>query len=239
MKALIFAAGLGSRLKEETLNKPKALVEVGGIPLLQHAIEKLKKEEVEEVVVNVHHFSKVIIDFITNHNFGIPVKISDETGNLLDTGGGLKKAAPLLQGKEPVLLYNVDILSNLNIKKVINYHCESRALATLVVRNRVTYRYFRFNADRRLVGWVNRKNGQKKISIPTDFDNATDMAFSGIHIINTAMFKYLPHKKRFSITDWYLEMANKHLIKGYFDDSEFWMDVGRPKQLAEARKRFS
>ena len=119
MKAMVFAAGLGTRLLEETSDRPKALVEIGGKPLLQRAIEKLKSEGISEIVVNVHHFSQLVINFISNNNFGIPIHISDETGKLLDTGGGLKKAAHFFEGDSPVLVYNVDILSNLNIQKFI------------------------------------------------------------------------------------------------------------------------
>jgi NDP-sugar pyrophosphorylase family protein len=238
MKAMIFAAGLGTRLKEETLYKPKALVEVGGKPLLQHAIEKLKKERFSEVVVNVHHFSDLVIEFVKNHDFGIPVHISDETGKLLDTGGGLKKATPLLAGNQPVLIYNVDILSNIDLQILVQEYLRSGALAMLVVRKRQTQRYFKFNGEKRLVGWINKKTDEKKIAIPEKFGKATEMAFSGIHIVGPEIFQLLPAKEKFSITDFYLDLAKDHLIKGYFDASEIWMDVGKPHELEEARKWF-
>lgn len=233
---MLFAAGLGTRLKEETRNKPKALVEVGGKPLLQHAIEKLKNEGFTEIVVNVHHFSHLVIEFLSNHDFGIPVHISDETGKLLDTGGGLKKASPLLAGSEPVLIYNVDVLSNLDLQILVQEHIRSEDLATLVVRSRQTQRYFKFDNNKRLVGWVNKKTGEKKIAVPEYFENATEMAFSGIQVINPEIFKLMPEQDRFSITDFYLELAKEHLITGYFDDSEIWMDVGKPEELEEARR---
>jgi NDP-sugar pyrophosphorylase family protein len=238
MKAMIFAAGLGTRLKEETLYKPKALVEVGGKPLLQHAIEKLKKERFSEVVVNVHHFSDLVIEFVKNHDFGIPVHISDETGKLLDTGGGLKKATPLLAGNQPVLIYNVDILSNIDLQILVQEYLRSGALAMLVVRKRQTQRYFKFNGEKRLVGWINKKTDEKKIAIPEKFGKATEMAFSGIHIVGPEIFQLLPAEEKFSITDFYLDLAKDHLIKGYFDASEIWMDVGKPHELEEARKWF-
>mgnify|MGYP005842983353 CR=1 FL=1 len=238
MKAMLFAAGLGSRLKEETQNKPKALVEVGGKTLLQHAIEKLKNEGILEIVVNVHHFADLMINFLESNDFGLPVKISDETDELLETGGGLKKAAPLLKSNEPVLLYNVDILTDLTISEVVKYHQNKKALATLVVKNRKTQRYFKFNENKRLVGWINKKTGETKVSVPCDFGNARPMAFSGIHIINPEIFKLFPDEKRFSITDWYLELAKNHIIQGYFDTSDYWMDVGKPEQLLKARKLF-
>lgn len=239
MKAMIFAAGLGSRLLEETSDKPKALVVIGGKPLLQHAIEKLKSEGISEIVVNVHHFSQLVIDFLSNHNFGISIHISDESDKLLDTGGGLKKAAHFFGGDSPVVIYNVDILSNLNLQKVKEEHLKSGALATLIVRKRTTQRYFKFNKKHQLVGWINRKSGETKRSIPEHFDDSVEMAFSGIHIIQPEFFKLMPSEERFSITNFYLELAKTHLIKGYFDDSELWMDVGKPEQLHEARKLFS
>lgn len=236
---MIFAAGLGTRLKEETLYKPKALVEVGGKPLLQHAIEKLKMEGFSEVVVNVHHFSDLIINFLNNHDFGIPVHISDETDKLLDTGGGLKKAAPFFKGNEPVLIYNVDVLSSLDLKNLVQEHLHSGALATLVVRNRKTQRYFKFNKEKRLVGWLNKKTGEKKIVLPENFENATEMAFSGIHMVKPEIFQLMPAEEKFSITDFYLELAKEYLIKGYFDESQLWLDVGKPEQLESARKMFN
>ncbi|MBW6536195.1 MAG: nucleotidyltransferase family protein [Mariniphaga sp.] len=239
MKAMVFAAGLGTRLLEATQNKPKALVEIGGKPLLQHAIEKLKKEGFSEVIVNVHHFSELVIEFLNANDFGIPVHISDETEKLLDTGGGLKKAASFLTGDEPVLIYNVDVLSNLKLQNVIEYHNKAGALATLVVRDRKTQRYFKFDHEKRLVGWINKKTGEKKIAIPENFDQTAGMAFSGIHVVSPEIFKLMPDEDRFSITDFYLYLAKNHLIKGYFDESEIWMDVGKPDELAKAKQLFT
>jgi NDP-sugar pyrophosphorylase family protein len=238
MKAMIFAAGLGTRLLEETSDKPKALVKIGGKPLLQHAIEKLKNEGISEIVVNVHHFSDLVIQFIKTNDFGIPIHISDETGKLLDTGGGLKKAAPLLKGNSPIVIYNVDILSNLNLQLVKDAHLKSGALVTLVVRNRETQRYFKFDRKKQLVGWINKKTGESKISISENFNESVEMAFSGIHIIQPEFFELLPNEARFSITNLYLELAKTQQIKGYFDDSDLWMDVGKPEQLKEARQLF-
>jgi NDP-sugar pyrophosphorylase family protein len=238
MKAMIFAAGLGTRLKEETAGKPKALIEVGGKTLLQHAIEKLAAEGMKELVVNVHHFSEMVVSFLAGQNFGIPVHISDETGMLLETGGGLKKAAPFFTGKDPVLIYNVDILSNLNLQLLIHEHIRSGALATLVVRKRETQRYFKFDATKQLTGWINKKTGETKISRPGSFENSIEMAFSGIHVVQPEIFGFMPEKDRFSIVDVYLEVAKTCTIKGFFDDSDLWMDVGKPDELEAARKLF-
>jgi NDP-sugar pyrophosphorylase family protein len=239
MKAMIFAAGFGTRLLDETSDRPKALVEIGGKTLLQHAIEKLKNEGVSEIVVNVHHFAKLVINFLSENDFGIPIHISDESGKLLDTGGGLKKAAHFFVGNSPVIIYNVDVLSNLDLQRFKNEHLKSGALATLAVRNRKTQRYFKFDNEKRLVGWLNKKTGETKISIPDNFESSTEMAFSGIHIVQPIFFKLMPDEDKFSITNFYLELAKNHLIKGYFDNSDLWMDVGKPEQLAEARRLFS
>jgi NDP-sugar pyrophosphorylase family protein len=236
---MIFAAGLGTRLKGETKEKPKALVEVGGKPLLQHAIEKLTRLGITEIVVNVHHFSELVVQFLNKNNFGIPIHISDETGKLLETGGGLKKARPLLTGPSPILIYNADILSNIDLLKVIQEHQKSNALATLVVRQRESQRYLKFNNEKQLVGWINKKTGETKICRGEDFPSAVEMAFSGIHIIGPELFDFLPQKDRFPIMDVYLELAKTKTVKGFFDDSGLWMDVGKPDQLEEARRLFA
>ncbi len=238
MKAMIFAAGLGTRLNDETSGKPKALVDVGGKTLLQRAIEKLKNEGVSEIVINVHHFSNLVISFLKNNDFGIKIHISDETEKLLDTGGGLKKAEVYLEGDEPILIYNVDIISNLNLKLLLKDHLKTKALVTLAVRNRETQRYFKFDQNKQLVGWINKKTGESKISRPENFENAIEMAYSGIHIVQPEIFSLMPETDRFSITNFYLELAKTHSIKGYFDDSDLWMDVGKPEQLEEARRLF-
>lgn len=238
MKAMIFAAGLGTRLQNETVDKPKALVEIGGKTLLQRAIDKLKAEGVTEIVINVHHFADLVIDFIKSKDWGLPVHVSDERDLLLETGGGLKKAAPFFAGDDPILIYNVDILSNLNLQILKDQHLSSGALATLVVRNRETQRYFKFDRNKNMVGWINKKTGESKISRPENFDDATEMAFSGIHIIQPELLRMMPDEDRFSIVTVYLELAKTQEIKGYFDNSDSWIDVGKPAQLVEARELF-
>ncbi|MDR2911651.1 MAG: nucleotidyltransferase family protein [Bacteroidales bacterium] len=236
MKAMIFAAGLGTRLLNETSEKPKALVEINGKTLLQHTIEKLKNEGITEIVVNIHHFSEKIKTFLKENDFGVQINISDESEKLLDTGGGLKKAAVFLTGDEPVIIYNVDIISNLSLKKLAEFHEKSGALATVAVRKRQTQRYLKFDKNNRLVGWINKKTGEIKISVHENFENATEMAFSGIHIVQPEVLKLMPEENKFSIIDLYLELAKTHIIKGYFDNSEIWMDLGKPEELAKARQ---
>ncbi len=238
MKAMIFAAGLGTRLKDETASLPKALVEIGGKTLLQRAIEKLNSEGVEEIVVNVHHFADLLIDFIQSRDWDLPIHISDERDHLLDTGGALKKAAHFFSGNSPVLIYNVDVLSNLDLQLLKEEHINSGALATLVVRKRETQRYFKFDRQRNLVGWLNKKTRETKVSRPENFEDADEMAFSGIHIIQPKVLQMMPSEDRFSMVQLYLELAKTHDIKGYFDESDLWIDVGKPVQLAEARRLY-
>lgn len=235
---MIFAAGLGTRLNTETSDKPKALVEVGGKTLLQHAIERLINEGVSEIVVNVHHFSELVISFLKETDFGIKIHFSDEKEKLLDTGGGLKKAARFLSGNDPILIYNVDIISDLSLQVLLKEHLKLGALVTLAVRNRDTQRYFKFDKNKQLVGWLNRKTGETKISRPENFESAVEMAYSGIHIVQPSIFSLMPEADKFSITDFYLELAKTKSIKGYFDDSDLWMDVGKPEQLEEVRRLF-
>ncbi len=238
MEAMIFAAGLGTRLKDETGDKPKALVEVGGKTLLQRAIEKTISAGASQVVVNVHHFAEQVKQFIADHSWNVPVLVSDETGLLLETGGGLKKAQAFFTGKETIMLYNVDILCNVDLKSVYKIHSESGALATLLVRQRETMRYFKFNKDMQLIGWINKSNGAQKISRDDNFEQAREFAFSGIHFIQPELFNYMPPEERFPIIQLYLELAKTKTIKGFVDESDLWMDVGKPAELIAARKMF-
>ena len=240
MKAMIFAAGLGTRLGELTTETPKALVQIAGKPLLQHALEYLHQQGFSEFIVNVHHHAGQIIRFLEeNQNLGLTMHISDERDCLLDTGGGLKKARPLLEGKGPVLLYNVDVLTNLRMEKLLEEHLRSKALATLVVRDRATSRYLTFDRDHNLTGWINRSSGEEKICRPDSYANSSPYAFSGIQLIHPEIFNYITEDGKFSVTDMYLRLAQKHPVKAYIDHSDFWMDLGKPDQLALAEKWLS
>lgn len=235
MKALLFAAGLGTRLKTYTQDKPKALVTLAGKPLLQHAIEHLKSFGINEITINVFHFADQIIDFISKQNsFGIKINISDEREQLLDTGGGLKKAEIFLNGTEPILIYNVDVISNLNLFELLNYHRQNKALVTLVVRNRETSRYLMFDESLQLTGWKNFSNGESIISRAGSFINSNPMAFSGIHLIQPEIFDLITEEGKFPIMGLYLRLAKDHKIIGYRDQSELWMDLGKPEQLQAA-----
>lgn len=235
---MIFAAGLGTRLKPLTDHMPKALVPVAGKPMLEHVIEKLKAAGFDEIVINVHHFANQIIDFLKEkNNFGITIHISDETDFLLDTGGGIKKAAPYFD--EPFLIHNVDILSNTDLKALYNYHLQSGNDATLLVSPRQTTRYLLFNSDRRLCGWINKDTLQTK---PEGFiyqpNVQKEYAFSGIHIISPGLFKYMDEKwnGKFSIMDFYLQLCQEALIGGYVKEDLQLIDIGKPETLAKAEE---
>jgi len=235
MKAMIFAAGLGSRLYPLTADKPKALVEVAGKTLLQRAIEKVKEAGYHELVINIHHFGDQIIRFLaTNNNFGLSVTVSDEREQLLDTGGGILKAAQWLESVEPFLVYNVDVLSNIDLNLFRKYHMEKGGLATLAVRDRDTARYLIFDESMQLSGWKNIKTGEEILSrnIPSN----KLLAFSGIQLIDPSIFKFITETGRFSSIPLYLRLATDHRIIGYYDQSSLWMDLGKPDQIAEAEK---
>ena len=235
MKAFILAAGLGTRLQQYTLERPKALVELGGITLLERAIRKVSELEVSEIIVNVHHFGDKIVDFLRQkQNFGLPVSISDESDYLRDTGGAILKAQNLLNSGEPFLLYNVDVLSSLNLADLLDYHHKMNGIATLAVRSRETDRYLVFNPEMRLSGWRNIKTGEEKLS--SEENNLKNYAFSGIQIIEPRIFPLITETGSFSIIQMYLRLARDHEIYGYQDKSDLWMDLGKPDQLTEAEK---
>ena len=239
MKALLFAAGLGTRLNEYTHDKPKALVNLAGKPLLQHAIEYLKYYGISDITINVFHFAEQVISFIEEKDsFGINIHISDERDQLLDTGGGLKKAGAFLKGDEPILIYNVDVISNLNLNVLLNYHQQQKALATLVVRQRDTNRYLMFDQNLQLSGWKNFSTGEAHVSRIESFANSQPLAFSGIHLIQPELLEMITEEGKFPIIDLYLRLAENQTIKAFVDQSDLWMDLGKPEQLQAAESFF-
>ena len=239
MKAMIFAAGLGTRLRPLTDAIPKALVPVGDKPLLQRVIEKIVDAGCSEIVVNVHHFPGQIREFLVkNHDFGITIHVSDESDAVLDTGGGLLKAASFLKGNEPVLIHNVDVVSNLDLNRLLEYHISQKALATLVVRHRETQRYLLFDDRMRLTGWANKATGEIRKSIPESISGSRPLAFSGIQIVEPEFLDRMSGTGKFSLIDTYLQMTVHYSILGYEDHSSVWIDVGKPEQLALAEKIF-
>ncbi|WP_421918750.1 nucleotidyltransferase family protein [Marinifilum sp.] len=233
---MIFAAGLGTRLKPYTNDRPKALVSLAGKTLLQRAIEKLKGLGADRIVINVHHFADLIEDFLKeNHNFGVDIRISDEREELLDTGGGLKKAKDLFIPNAPILIYNVDILSSIDLNELIWQHEASNAVVSLVTRRRESSRYLYFNKEHQLTGWKNCKTGESKVARP-DMEESEALAFSGIHVVHPKLFNLIEEEGKFSIIDLYLRLAKTEKLLAYKDQSDLWFDLGKPEQLQKAEK---
>ncbi len=240
MKALIFAAGLGTRLKPLTDDKPKALVKIEGVTLLEHVIQRLKSQGWDDIVINVHHFADLIIDFLRQkHDFGIKIAISDERGCLLETGGGIKKAIPLLRDadNQPFLVHNVDILSNANLKSLYLQHVDSHADATLLVSQRKSSRNLMFDDEGQLTGWINRQTGQTK---PKEFtedqlSRLRSYAFSGIHVLSPTLFDdFNLWEGKFSVIDFYLSLTQKRRMLAYTQEGLRLIDVGKKENLQEA-----
>lgn len=242
MKAMIFAAGLGTRLKPLTDTMPKAMVKVGDKQLLQHVIEKLKTYGFDEIIINVHYFAEQIIDFVrANNSFDIRIEFSDERELLLDTGGGIKKASWFFDDGKPFLVHNVDILSNIDLKNLYDKHVESNSIATLVVKNRETSRYLIFDEQSHLKGWINKKTGEIKSPVPnSNLKNCNELAFSGIHIINPSIFPLMREfPEKFSIIDFYLSICDKKNVFGYEPENFSLIDVGKIDLLDEAENFLS
>lgn len=240
MKAMIFAAGLGSRLKPLTDTMPKALVPIAGRPMLEHVILKLKAAGFTEIVINIHHFGEQILDFLkANENFGLIIHISDERDLLFDTGGGVKKARSFFENSdEPFLIHNVDILSDVNLKELYDYHLQSGAVATLLASQRKTSRYLLFDTDKRLCGWINKDTEQvKPEGFQYDPSLYREYAFSGIHVLSPAIFQWMTSPRwegKFSIMDFYLATCRQVNYGGYLTEKLHLIDIGKPETLAKA-----
>ncbi|MBO4673659.1 MAG: NTP transferase domain-containing protein [Bacteroidaceae bacterium] len=247
MNALIFAAGLGTRLKPLTDTMPKAMVPINGKPLVQILIEKLKSIGVSEVVINVHHFAQQIIDFIeANDRFGIDIRFSDETDQLLETGGGLKKAARLFSNADPILVHNVDILSNADLLGLYNEGVAT-GTTTLLVSQRDTQRYLLFDDANRLVGWTNIATGEIRSPFPeikalesncqlsTVNYQLKKFAFSGIQVFHPSLLPLMDTwQGKFSIIDFYLSICDKVDIRCHFAPQLQLLDVGKLDTIAKA-----
>lgn len=240
MKAMVFAAGLGTRLRPITDSLPKALVPVCGEPLLYHTLHKLKAAGYTDVVVNIHHFPQMIREYLSTHDFGLRIGISDESSALLETGGGIAHARELLlPTEEPFLVHNVDIVSNLDIGW---FRAQMRpgALATLLVSERQTQRYLLFDDDMRLVGWTNIGTGEVRTPYPSlDVAACRRFAFAGIHNISPEIFSAfdaLGMPERFPIMDFYLDACARYPIYGAVAPSLQLVDVGKIDTLPEAER---
>lgn len=241
MNIFILAAGLGTRLKPLTDTMPKALVPVSGRPLLQILIEKIKREcRDPEIVINIHHFAEQITDFVASHQgFGLPVTFSDEREQLLETGGGLKQAAPLFRNHEPILIHNVDILSNVDLGAFYQQHAHSSlsdVAATLIVSQRTTKRYLLFDDDNRLVGWTNIETGEVRSPYPDlDVAKCHRYAFSGIHIVSQSLLPLMDTwPDRFPIIDFYLSVCHRVIIRADVRPDLQLLDVGKLDSLTQA-----
>jgi len=242
MKAMIFAAGLGTRLKPITDTLPKALVPIAGKTLLQWQIEKLKAAGIVDIVVNVHHFPDQIIQYLQNNdNFGCHIAVSDERDMLLETGGGLRKAAKLLNDyQSPILICNVDILSNIDIPTLLKAYRKDE-MGIVVVSKRNTQRYLLFDEDNRFRGWTNIATGEIKgdEAIRREAKDMEKLAFSGMQVLNPRIFetmdKIVAEKgEKFSLIDLYLSIAEKEVLRAFIPENYRMMDVGKINQLSEA-----
>lgn len=236
MKALIFAAGKGTRLKPFTDHHPKALAKVNGVPLLERNIKYLKEAGIRNFVINVHHFGEQIIDFLKrNDNFGCKIEISNEKDELLETGGGLVFAKTFLEEESDFLVMNADILTNININDFLNYHQEKKDFITLAVSDRNSSRKLLFNEDLILRGWMNTQTGEQRLA---EFNSAfKSYAFSGVHCINSEIFNKIKRQGKFSIMEEYLDLMMTESIHGYLHQN-ILVDVGRPESVLDAEKYF-
>jgi NDP-sugar pyrophosphorylase family protein len=236
MEALILAAGLGTRLRPLTNDRPKALVEVGGRTLLETNIRRLTAAGATRIVVNVHHFADMICRFVAERQWDVPVVISDERALLLDTGGALRHAAPLFSGNAPILVHNVDILSSIDLNKMVEHHTHSMNIATLAASHRDTSRLLLFDHQGHLVGWTNRNNGETLWANKplTAYDT---LAFSGISVIDPSLPTLLPEADHpYPIIPEYLHLAATHTIGCYLHNPDQWIDVGKVEALEPAAK---
>lgn len=247
MKAMIFAAGLGTRLRPLTDTLPKALLPIAGKTLLQWQVENLKSAGIRDIVINVHHFADRIIEYIQkNNDFGCRIAISDERDRLLETGGGLYHAKDLLLGtsrsgdnsEEPILVCNVDILSNIDLADLMASY-RSEQLGQLVVSERTTQRYLLFDSDLRLRGWTNTSTGEYRPGMIEAPASLRPLAFSGMQILSPRIFEYMEEVAaargpRFSLIDLYIDLCSTQTLSAYIPHNYRMMDVGKINQLADA-----
>ena len=236
---MIFAAGLGSRLQPLTLHTPKALVQVSGKPLLWHVLQRLKQQDFERIIINVHHFAEQIVDYLSvNKNFGLDISISDERDMLLETGGGIRKAMPLFDLSSPVLIHNVDILSNADLSSL--WAQGDKSDAVLMVSQRQTKRYLLFDDDMCLQGWTNIETGEMRGPLTSHLSALSSykrLAFSGIHVISPSLLSMMADwPERFGIIDFYLTICGNSRITAYQQPDFRLIDVGKLETLKQAEQ---
>ena len=242
MKAMILAAGLGTRLRPLTNDRPKALVEIAGRTLLEFTLARLREFGIREVIVNVHHFADMVVDYLkSNHNFGMRIEISRED-TLLDTGGGLKKAAWFFLEDshlidQPFVVHNVDVISTIDLRRMVQFHTEHQALATLAVRDRATSRYLLFDEHLQLCGRRAARDGHPELVRSSQRTEA--LAFSGIHVISPRLLEMMTEEDAFSIITTYLRLAAKgEGVLAFRADEYYWRDLGKPENVAQAAQDF-
>ncbi len=237
MKAMIFAAGLGTRFKPWTDSHPKALALVNGKSLLQRNIEYLQQYGIRDVVVNVHHFAAQVMKAVKDNNgWGSHITFSDETGELLETGGGLMKAKDQLSGIQPFITLNADFLTDLNIYHLLDFHKKKKALISFGITNRKSSRNFLFDEENRLCGWRNSSTGEERISI--EKPGLRPMAYSCVVVFEPTVFDLVPQRGKFSLVDSYLSLAAAYPIYGYDHSGDKLVDVGKPESVAVAEELF-
>jgi len=240
MKAMILAAGLGTRLRPLTNDRPKALVEIGGRTLLEITLERLRILGIHEVIINVHHFADKVVDYLRAHrDFGMRIVISCEDV-LLDTGGGLKEAAWFFlenpaSVSEPFILHNVDVLSTIDLRRMAEFHAKRNALATLAVQSRKTSRYLLFDSSMKLCGRRSGEDGEPELV--RDASEFEARAFSGIHVISPKLLPMLSEDRAFSIINSYLRLAAQgEIIEAFPADEYYWRDLGKPENITHAEE---
>ena len=235
--AMILAAGLGTRLKTLTQDKPKALVEVAGKTLLERNLENLIANGFNTIVINIHHFGEQVIEFIEGHSFDVRILISDERGQLMDTGGGIVQALPFFHDTEAVLVHNVDILSDVDLQGHYDRFLQSKDDAWLLTQDRQTTRKLLFDNNRLLVGWKNLSDGTYKW-VNGHFESYKELAFSGMHIFKPSLFKELTWQ-RYSIIDLYLQQAKTHAIRSVEINPNYWFDIGKAEDFDSINSHLS
>ena len=237
MKAMIMTAGKGTRLGRITESIPKALVDINGKSVLQLAVEKCTADGFDDIIINVHHFADIVEDEVMRLNrIGFKIIVSDERDSLLETGGGLFKARKFFE-KEPFLIYNVDIITDLDLKALYKHHFIKKGLATLAVRKRPGNRFFLVDYEGLLHGWCNKASGEQIIARKTE-EGLNEIAFSGIHIINPQIFDYM-NEGTYSLTTLYLQLATDHKISTFKHTEGYWFDIGTPEDLESVRQLYN
>ena len=239
MKAMVLAAGLGTRLRPLTDDRPKALVQVAGRTLLEITLARLRACGIREVIVNVHHFAHMVLEYLKTHDdFGMRIEVSQEE-TLLDTGGGLKKAAWFFledsHHNEPFILHNVDVISTIDLGRIVQFHTENQVLVTLAVQNRETARNLLFDEQHQLCGRRTGRDPNTEIVRPAQQTQA--LAFSGVHVISRQLLKMMTEEGNFSIIDCYLRLAAQgEKVLAFRADEYDWRDLGKPENVKQATK---